>query len=360
MSGNKAVLLLEDGATFEGLPFGQVGSALGETVFYTGVVGYQELLTNPSYGGTLAVLTYPIIGSYGVNGEDNESAAVRVSGLVIREYSRTYSNWRATGSLDDFLAERGIVGIREVDTRALTVHLREHGEMRGVVASGDFDPKELARRVRETPSPFGAYLVRGMSRAEVRPAPGVERGRVILLDLGVKRSLLDQLAALSVTVELMPSTADADAILAKRPQRVLVAGGPGDPRVQEGAIGTVRRLLGKTPLLGIGLGHQVLALALGCQVARMRIGHHGVNYPVRDPRDGSGQITVQHHSFVVSDDGLACGVEVTHRNLNDQSIEGLRCREIEASSVQFHPIPDEQEQPSDILATFCGLGGPHA
>jgi len=353
VSGNQAALILEDGTAFEGKPFGAAGEALGEAVFHTGVVGYQELLTNPSYAGTIAVFTYPIIGSYGVNDADNESDGVHVRGIVVREASRTFSNFRATGSLEDFLKERGVVGIREVDTRAVAVHLRDHGEMRAAIVSGDFDAKTVAGKIKKTPSPFGETIVEGLTWEGVRPPKGPTKHRIALVNLGVKNSLLAQLAALGCAVDVMACAADADEVLAKKPDGVIVAGGPGDPRVQTRAVKTVAGLLGKVRLLGIGLGHQALALALGCKVKRMKTGHRGVNYPVRDAAGGRSLITVQHHSFVVDGERLPKGVEVIYENLNDATVEGIRSRKFDAAGLQFHPCPDEMGEPSPLLKTFC-------
>ncbi len=353
MTSRRAVLLLEDGTTFEGLPFGAVGEAIGETVFYTGVVGYQEVLTSPSYRGTLAVLTYPIIGSYGVNDEDSESPAAQVSGVVVKDYSRTYSNFRATGPLEPLLAEQGVVGIQGIDTRALTVHLRERGEQRGIIASGDgLDPADLLEKLRAVPSPFERDLLAGLLPAEAPAPTGQEKARLVVLDLGVTRSLVAHLAAAGAALEIVPADAGADAILARSPDGVVVAGGPGDPRVPAYAAATVKGLVGNVPVLGIGLGHQVLALALGCGVERLGAGHHGVNHPVRQPATGQCEITAQHHSFVVDGDSLPEGVEVTHVNLNDGSVEGIRSQEAAALSVQFHPIPDEMGRPHGLLVAF--------
>jgi len=352
MNPAKAVLLLEDGARFEGLPFGATGQATGETVFYTGVVGYQEILTSPSYRGTLAVITYPIIGSYGVNAEDNESAAPQVGGLVIKEYSRTYSNFRATGALEDFLLEHHVVGIREVDTRALAVHLREQGEKRGIIASGDADEAALLARLRAAPSPFAADLLEGLPPEEPVAPAGSPRHKLALLNLGVHRSLLAQLAQLGCAVEILPPTARAEAVLATDPEGVVLAGGPGDPRVPPYALAAAKGLLGKVPLFGVGLGHQLLALALGCKVERMPTGHRGVNHPVRHLPTRRCEITVQHHSFVVDGESMPDDVETTHVNLNDATVEGIRSRTLPAASVQFHPTRDETGQPHRLLAGF--------
>ena len=354
MSNAKAALILEDGATFEGLPFGKAGQTIGEVAFYTGVVGYQEVLTDPSYRGTLTVFTYPIIGACGVNGEDNESAEVQAAGVVIREYSPYFSNWRATGSLEDFLKARGVVGIREVDTRAVAVYLREHGQMKGAIVSGEFDPPRVAKDLKKAPSTLARDLVQEATWEGARPAAGRRKRKIAVLNLGVTNGLLAQLAALGCPVEIHRCTAGAKEVLAKQPRGVILAGGPGDPHAAPYAAETVRALVGKVPILGIGLGHQVLALALGAAVKRMKTGHHGVNYPVRRLADGTLHITVQRHSFVIDDATLPDAVEITHRDINDGSVEGIRHRKAPAWGIQFHPTPDEMERPSAILAAFCG------
>ena len=352
MSPEKAALILEDGTTFEGKPFGAVGKASGLTVFYTGVVGYQELLTNPSYRGMLAVLTYPIIGSYGVNAKDNESPAIHAAGLIIREYSRTYSNFRATGALEDLMKKEGLVGIREVDTRAVAVHLRERGEMRGTIASGKFDARKIAAALAKAPAEPPADLVREVTWAGRRTPAGKPHRRVAVLNLGVKESLLAQLAAMGCAVEILKGDAGPANVVAAKPKAVILAGGPGDPTAAGYAVETARALLDKVPMLGIGLGLQVLALALGCRTRRMKTGHRGVNYPVRDLAGGKAAITIQHHSYVVDGDGLPGDVEITHTNLNDGTVEGIRCREVAAAGVQFHPAPDDMGQPSHVLRGF--------
>jgi len=352
MSAKRAVFLLEDGTAFEGAAFGAEGKATGEAVFYTGVVGYQEVLTNPSYRGTLLVLTYPIIGSYGVNAEDNESAAAQPRGVVVRDYSAHYSNFRATGSLDDFLRERGVVGIQGVDTRAVAVHLRDHGEMKAAIVPADADRAAALAALRSRPSPFASDLVAELpAAAPLEPAGPVQQS-VGVLDLGASRSLLAQLAQIGCAVRLLPPTATPKDVHASSVGAVIVAGGPGDPRVLRSAILTVKNLLSGVRILGIGLGHQVLALALGCGIARMKPGHHGVNYPVRDLVQGRCLITAQHHSFVVDKEAVAKGAEVTHVNVNDGTVEGIRSEAHPAASVQFHPSRDEMGRPSSILEEF--------
>jgi len=357
MNDPSAALILADGTRFEGAAFGHVGEASGVAVFYTGVVGYQEVLTHPSYRGALLVLTYPIVGAYGVNGEDNESPAVQAAGLVVREASRTFSNFRAERSLEDLMRETGLVGIREVDTRAVAVHLREHGEMPAAIVPADADLDATAERLRSAPPPDSAAMLAEVTWSGRREPDGDPVRTLALVNLGVTESLLAQLVEMGCAVEVLPADASADDCLASGADGVVLAGGPGDPRGLPGQIEAVKVLLGEVPLLGIGLGHQVLALAMGCRVEAMRTGHRGLNYPVRDHTGGRGAITVQHHRYAVSRDGLAGGIEVTHTNFNDKTVEGIRSTEARACGVQWHPTRDEMGRPNPLLRDFCeGLG----
>lgn len=351
MKNGKAMLVLEDGTVFEGDTFGKVGEAIGETVFYTGVVGYQEVLTDPSYAGTLTTLTYPIIGSYGVNDEDNETSRTHPSGVIIKEYSRTASNFRSTGTLEDFLIEHGVVGIRGVDTRQVAVHLRDHGEMKGIIVPGDVDADEALAKVKSATSPWEEDLLSGLSAPEAPKPRGKAKHKLVALNVGVKRSTLAALATLGCAVRVVPASTSAAEVLALKSDGLLLSGGPGDPNAAGQVIDTVKTLLGKIPILGVGLGHQVLALALGCPVRRMKVGHHGVNHSVKCTADGKGEITVQHHSFVVGD-GVPDGVEVTHQNVNDNTVEGIRSSSHPAVSVQFHPSNDDWGRPNRVYSEF--------
>ncbi|HUU43173.1 MAG TPA: glutamine-hydrolyzing carbamoyl-phosphate synthase small subunit [Planctomycetota bacterium] len=353
MTGDSAMLVLVDGTVFDGKPFGKVGEAVGETVFYTGVVGYQEVLTDPSYGGTLTTFTYPIIGSYGVNDEDNETPQVHPRGVVIKEYSRTPSNFRSTGTLEDFLVTRGVVGIRGVDTRALVVHLRDHGEMMGMIVSGDVDTDAALAKLKATSSPWASRHV-GMGGLEAPAVPkpeGKPKHRLVALSTGIKRSTLTTLARLGCAVKIVPVATTPDKVLKLKAGGLLLDGGPGDPNAAKTLVETVKTLLGRIPILGIGLGSQVLALALGCTVERMKAGHHGVNYSVKRAADDKGEITVQHHSFVVSAD-VPADVEVTHVNVNDGTVEGVRSTKHPAWSVQFHPSNDDWNRPNRVYTEF--------
>jgi len=352
MKSARALLILEDGAVFEGVPFARKGKAIGETVFYTGVVGYQEVLTDPSYGGTLSVLTYPIIGSYGVNDEDNESPDVHVRGVVLKQYSRHVSNFRATGRLEEFLIERGVVGIQGVDTRAVVVHLREHGEMKGMIVPSDADLQAAAKELAQAPSPWEGNLVKDLPLPEVPKPVGGVKHRLVALNLGIKNSCLAQLGELGCEVKVLPAGATAGDVIEAKADGLIAAGGPGNPRVLTGEKDVLKTLLGRMPILGMGLGHELLALALGCHVKRMKAGHHGVNHSVRCLADGVSEITSQHHSFVVEAEPLPADVEVTHRNVNDGSVEGIRSTKHPAASVQFHPARDDWGKPNKIFEQF--------
>lgn len=350
MNDRKAILVLADGTVFEGASFGKIGEAVGETIFYTGVVGYQEVLTDPSYAGTLTVLTYPIVGSYGVNDQDMETPQVHPRGLVIKEYSRTASNFRSTGTLEDFLVEHGVVGIRGVDTRALVVHLRDNGEMKGIIASDEVDVDAALTKLKAAASPWASDLLDDLV-APASPKPKSKGKKLAALNVGVKTSTLSALVELGCAVEIVAASTTAEQIVKLRADGLLLAGGPGDPSVAGAVVETVKALLGKIPILGIGLGHQILALALGCTVERMMVGHHGVNCSVMGKADNKGDITVQHHSFVVKKD-VPPDVEVTYLNVNDGTVEGIRSTKHPASSVQFHPSNDDWNRPSKVYSEF--------
>ncbi len=355
MKNAKALLILSDGAVFEGRAFAKRGRAAGEACFYTGVVGYQEVVTDPAWAGALVVLTHPTIGSYGVNDEDNESPDAQVAGVVLKRYSGYVSNFRATGAFEEFLVKRGVVGIEGIDTRAVAVHLREHGERMGTIVPGDADVKSVVAKLKKTRSPWETDLVKGL-KACAAAKPRKAGFNLVVLNLGVARSTLDQFAALDCAIKVVSSGASARSILAAKPDGVLLAGGPGDPRAIGYAVDTVKELLGKVPVLGVGLGHLVLALALGSDVARMKTGHRGVNYPVKR-MDGGSEITVQAHSFVVDGAALGEGVEVTHVNVNDGSVEGVRSARLAAASVQFQPSTDEMGRPNRLFAEFTRKPG---
>jgi carbamoyl-phosphate synthase small subunit len=342
-----AVLALEDGRVYRGAAFGAVGQGAGEVVFNTSMTGYQEVLTDASYRGQIVAMTYPLIGNYGVNDEDVESRRPWVEGFVVRELSRRVSNWRARQSLEEYLKAAGVPGIEGVDTRALTKHLRTAGAMRAFLSTGDPDPDRAVARARASPGLVGRNLVREVTCEkpyEWQPDAAPAGARVVVLDYGVKYGILRQLKAVGCRPLVMPCTATADEVMAREPEGLLLSNGPGDPEPCVAEVATVRRLVldppggRRVPVFGICMGHHFLTLALGGRTRKLKFGHHGANHPVKDLRTGQVAITVQNHGFVGDADSLPAGdVEITHINLNDMTLEGLRHRRLPIWAVQFHP-----------------------
>ncbi|MBE3585151.1 glutamine-hydrolyzing carbamoyl-phosphate synthase small subunit [Desulfofundulus thermocisternus] len=333
----QAILALEDGTVFSGRAFGARGERWGEVVFNTAMTGYQEILTDPSYCGQIVVMTYPLIGNYGINREDFESKKSFVRGFVVREECDRPSNWRASYRLSDFLAREGVVGISGIDTRALTRHLRNRGTMRGVLSTECDDPALLVEKARQCPHLTGQELVLEVATKEVFTLEG-KGYRVILIDLGSKLNIIRHLQERDCEIVVVPPTATAREIMALEPDGILLSNGPGDPMDVPYTIKTIKELIGQRPIFGICLGHQVIALALGARTYKMKFGHRGANHPVKDLGTGRIYITSQNHGFAVADDSLAgLPVEISHRNLNDGTVEGIRHRELPVFSVQYHP-----------------------
>ena len=333
-----AKLVLEDGTVYPGHGFGAPGERFGEVVFNTSMMGYQEILTDPSYKGQIVTMTYPLIGNYGVNREDVESRKIFLEGFVVKELSRIASNFRAEQDLSGYLAENGIVGIEGIDTRALTRHIRLAGAMKGVISTEDLDDGSLTRKAQASPGLVGLDLVKEVASPE--PYSWNEEGqyRVVVLDCGVKYNILRCLQEHGCRVFVLPARSTAEEILKRKPDGVLLSNGPGDPEGVPYVAETVKKLLGQLPIFGICLGQQILGLALGGKTYKLKFGHHGGNHPVKDVQSGRIMITAQNHGFCVDIDSLPAGkVEITHLNLNDQSLEGFRHKEIPAFSVQFHP-----------------------
>ncbi|MEY4263345.1 MAG: hypothetical protein RLY88_1053 [Actinomycetota bacterium] len=347
----QALLVLEDGRVFHGKSYGAVGSSLGEIVFATGMTGYQETLTDPSYAGQIVVQTAPHIGNTGVNARDEESSKVWVAGYVVRDPSRIVSNFRAEASLDEELAKYSIVGISGVDTRALTRHLRSAGSMRAGVFSGDAAKKPIEELLAQV---TGAAKMKGLSLSDVVTtsenysvaAEGQKVGKVAILDLGIKKSTIEHMTARGLDVVVMPAKSDAETILREQPDAVFYSNGPGDPEAAAGQVEVLQQILKqKIPFFGICFGNQLLGRALGFDTYKLPFGHRGINQPVLDRRTGRVEVTAHNHGFAVKVDGgpevqspAGFGrVQVSHVSLNDDCVEGLECLDIPAFSVQYHP-----------------------
>ncbi len=369
-----ALLVLEDGRSFEGRSFGASGETTGEVVFATGMTGYQEVLTDPSYAGQIVTMTAPHIGNTGVNLLDGEAEQPQVAGFLVRAYSEDYSSWRARTGLSQYLREHQIVALTDIDTRALTRHIRQAGAMRAAISTERVDVEALAALARSAAPMVGLDLASGVGTRTVyswtegtplewEPATGTaEPGgtiretsggshHVVAYDFGLKRNILRKLVDHGCHVTVVPSDTPAEEVLALKPDGVFLSNGPGDPAVLRYAVANIRRLLGKAPLFGICLGHQLMGLAVGGQTFKLPYGHHGCNHPVKDLRDGHVQITSQNHGFAVDAETLPPDVVVTHRNLNDGTVEGLRHARYPAFSVQYHPEAAPGPHDADPLFT---------
>ena len=364
----KVILALADGTVFEGEQFGATGETVGEVVFNTSMTGYQEVLTDPSYKGQIVTMTYPLIGNYGCNEADVESIGPQVEGFVVREYSAYHSNWRSKWSLDTYLAEHGIIGIQGIDTRALTRRLRVHGVMNGCLSTEDLDPESLVAKAKAWHGLVGWDLVQRVTcpnpyawrngsqpsvsishqQESVRSSetflltaesrkPKAGSYKVVALDFGIKYNILRQLTEHGCEVQVVPAKTTAEEILAAEPDGVFLSNGPGDPMPVGYAIETIQGLMGKKPLFGICLGHQLLGLALGGKTFKLKFGHRGANQPVKHFETDKVEITSQNHGFCVDIDTLPNSVDVTHINLNDDTLEGIQHREYPIFSVQYHP-----------------------
>ena len=352
----KALLALEDGTHYFGTSIGVPGETFGEVVFNTSMTGYQEILTDPSYKGQIVTMTYPLIGNYGVNLADLESSQLPVEGFVVRELSRMASSHRAQGDLPEFLQTHKVVGIEGVDTRALTIHIRAFGAMKGAISTLDLDPRSLAERAKATPGLIGRDLVKEVTcpskyqwLEQERAAAG--RFNIVAYDFGVKQNILRKLVSSGCNVTVVPASTPAEDALKLPCDGILLSNGPGDPAGVPYAIETVRKLLDKKPIFGICLGHQILGLALGMKTFKLKFGHRGANQPVKDLASGKVEITAQNHGFAVVREELAGreDLELTHINLNDQTVEGLRHKSLPIFSVQYHPEASPGPHDADYM-----------
>ncbi len=363
----KALIALEDGTIFEGRSFTGHGEAVGEIVFNTSLSGYQEILTDPSYTGQIVTMTYPLIGNYGINPEDMESAAIHPMAFLIKEYNGFPSNYRSTMSLADFLQNYNTLGVEGFDTRALVRHIRSKGAMKGIVSTKDLDRNSLVERARSWTGLVGRNMVKRVTCDEPygwasnRPVPGTDFStartgnpnplRIVAFDFGIKFNQARLLTEKGCQVQVVPATTTADTVLAMNPDGIFLSNGPGDPEGVEGVVETIRSLLGKKPIFGICLGHQILGLAYGGTTYKLKFGHRGGNQPVKDLETGHVEITSQNHGFCVDPESLDReNVEVTHINLNDNSVEGMRHKKFPAFSVQYHP--EHAPGPHDAVYLF--------
>jgi carbamoyl-phosphate synthase small subunit len=365
-SVNDALLVLEDGTHFRGRSIGAPGTVLGEAVFNTGMAGYQEVLTDPSYRRQIVAMTAPHVGNYGLNDEDQESSGIQVAGFVVKEAARRPSSWRSQRDLRTALAEAGVVGLEGIDTRRLTRHLRDRGAMRAGLSTEVLDVDALVGAVQDSPGMVGAELASEVTtpQAYVLPAVGERRFRIVALDFGMKRSIGRFLAEQGAEVHVLPSSATPDQVRAVEPDGVFLSNGPGDPATVATGIATTRELLGEVPVFGICLGSQLLGHALGADTYKLVFGHRGVNQPVLRREDGVVEITSHNHGFAVQASSLGEQVgpyafrtadhgvvEVSHVNLNDDVCEGLTARDVPAFSVQYHP--EAAPGPSDARYLFA-------
>lgn len=358
----KALVMLEDGTHFWGYSFTIRGETFGEIVFNTGITGYQEILTDPSYFGQIVTMTYPLIGNYGINSEDSESKKIQVAGFIVREYQPFYSNYRAERSLGDWLKENNILAVEGIDTRALTRHLRNYGAMKGGITTETLDPKKFLEKIKASPDYVGRDLVQYVTTKKpyyyykegfdftAKTFKGKGRYKIAVLDCGLKYNQLRNFSDRDIECFIFPAKTTSLEILSHNPDGIFLSNGPGDPAPLTYIVNTVKELLGKKPIFGICLGHQILGQALGASTYKLKFGHRGINHPVLNLLNQRVEITSQNHGFCVRAEELSKEVIITHLNLNDNTLEGIYHPELRAFSVQYHP--ENAPGPHDSLYLF--------
>jgi carbamoyl-phosphate synthase small subunit len=338
-SFNNAILVLEDGTFFEGTSFGAPVTSTGEIVFITSMTGYQEMLTDPSFAGQIVMPTYPLIGNYGINNDDIESCKIQVRGFVVREYCATPSHWQNTRTLDSYLKESKIPGLSGIDTRCLTRHIRSKGVMMGIMST-ELTVAESLNELKQMPSYGAIDFVKEVSTTHNYPWQGTagqrNRYEIVIVDMGLRYNIARILSRLGCSLTVVPCTASANDILSLKPDGVVLSPGPGDPALLDYLINNIKELMGKLPIMGICLGHQLIGKAFGAETFKLKFGHRGGNHPVRDIATGRVYITTQNHGYAVDSHGLQNGLEVSHINLNDNTVEGFRHKELPLMSIQYH------------------------
>ncbi|MGA1844831.1 MAG: glutamine-hydrolyzing carbamoyl-phosphate synthase small subunit [bacterium] len=354
----RGMLVLEDGSHFEGISIGAEGERVGEVVLNTAVVGYQEIMTDPANAGKLLVLTYPLIGNYGIAKKFFDSRRSWIEGVVIREESRIISNWQAEAPLSDFLTRESMVCLTEVDTRTIAVAVRDSGEMLGIVSSGNATPKELLGRLKERKKKRENSYIQEISIAGITESHRNPSGlKIGILDMGILNDFMEQLKRLGASITLIPYNADAYEIMSLDLDGLILSNGPEDDRAIPGIAETVKQLVGKIPLLGISLGHEIIGLALGGTRKRLKVGHHGVNYPVRSPDSYKGEITVQNHSWVLDEKSLNTkdDIAITRYNVNDNTIEEMECRKRAILGTQYYPVSPGFDEVNEVFVRFMEM-----
>ncbi|AKL96794.1 carbamoyl-phosphate synthase small chain CarA [Clostridium aceticum] len=342
----KAKLILENGTVFEGKAFGYIKEAVGEVVFNTGMTGYQEILTDPSYFGQMVVMTYPLIGNYGINLEDVESSSPKVKGFIVRERATVPSNWRCEMDLDGYLKEAKVMGLEGIDTRALTKILRNYGTMKGIITTEDLKEEMIHEKLEAF---HNDDAVQQVTTEEIRTIEGTGK-HIAMMDFGIKENIIRSFKKRNCKMTIFPAAATAEEILKINPDGIFLSNGPGDPKALTGTIETIKKLIGKKPIVGICLGHQLLALSLGGDTEKLKFGHRGCNHPVKDIMNNKVYITSQNHGYVVKKENQPKDIIVTHINLNDNTIEGMQHKHLPIFSVQFHP--EASPGPQDTAYIF--------